>query len=264
MIPLQQAGFSLTYRQSPSSGTDEDDDIVTNIDSDTRGSDEQEIAMQGEENIYAEVGSPGSLDVINEDTNRDEHTRAAGFMGKSSAVTWVQRAKKAATHDLEDERRVRRSTGTAANGSFTDSAYHAEPGDIPMVRSEEVNALEWPPPMLARALVDSYFDIVHVSFPILSRNDFYKKFETFPKAQISTEDQGWLAVANMVFAIGAKFAHLTNADYRGDDRDHLVYYARASALGMDHRTLNRDPELQHTACLGVLGLYLFTTDQLNR
>jgi hypothetical protein len=236
----------------------------TNLDSDTKGSDPQGFLMQGEENVVAEVGSPGSLDVINEDTNRDEHTRAAGFMGKSSAVTWVQRAKKAATHDLEDERRVRRSTGTAAHGSFTDSTYHAEPGDIPTIQAEEVNALEWPPAAVARALVDSYFDKVHVSFPILSKNDFYKKFETFPKDQLSTEDQSWLAVANIVFAIGAKFAHLTNADYRGDYRDHLVYYARASALGMDQRTLNQDPELQHTACLGVLGLYLLATDRLNR
>jgi hypothetical protein len=217
--------------------------------------------MQGEENADAAIGSPGSLDVINEDTNRDEHTRAAGFMGKSSAVTWVQRAKKAATHDLEDERRVRRS---AAVGSFTDSTYHAEPGDILTIQTEEVNALEWPPPAVARALVDSYFEKVHVSFPILSRNDFYRKFETFPKDQVLSEDQCWLALANMVFAIGAKLAHLTNADFRGDDRDHLVYYARARALGMDHRTLNQDPELQHTACLGVLGLYLLTTDQLNR
>ncbi len=236
----------------------------TNLDSNTKGSDPQDFMMQGEENADAEVGSPGSLDVINEDTNRDEHTRAAGFMGKSSAVTWVQRAKKAATHDLEDERRVRRSTGTAANGSFTDSTYHAEPGDILTVDANEVNALEWPPPTVARALVDSYFDTVHPSFPILSRNDFYKKFKTFPKDQISTEDQCWLAIANIVFAIGAKFAHLTNADFRGDYRDHLVYYARACALGMDYRTLNQDPEIQHTACLGVLGLYLLATDQLNR
>jgi len=237
--------------------------MVTYPESETKGSDPPGLIMQGEENADAEVGSPGSLDVINEDTNRDEHTRAAGFMGKSSAVTWVQRAEKAATHDLEDERRVRRSMGTAANGSFIDSTYHAEPGDILTIQAEEVNSLEWPPPTVARALVDSYFERVHVSFPILSRNDFYQKFETFPKDQITTEDQCWLAVANMVFAIGAKFAHLTNADL-GDDRDHLVYYARARALGMDQRTLNQDPEFQHTVCLGVLGLYLLATDQLNR
>jgi hypothetical protein len=238
--------------------------VVTNIDSDTKESDPQDLMMQGEENVDAEIGSPRSLDVINEDTNRDEHARAAGFMGKSSAVTWVQRAKKAATYELEDERRVRRSTGTGQNGSFTDSTYHAEPGDILTVQVEEVNPLEWPPTTVARALVDSYFEKVHVSFPILSRNDFYRKFKTFPKDQISTEDQCWLAVANMVFAISAKFAHLTNADFRDDDRDHLVYYARARALGMDQRTLNQDPELQHTTCLGVLGLYLLSTDQLNR
>jgi hypothetical protein len=116
----------MTYRQSPGSGTDEDDDMATNNDSDTKLSEQPDFLMLGEENADAEVGSPGSLDVINEDTNRDEHTRAAGFMGKSSAVTWVQRAKMVATHDFEDERRVRRSTSPAANGSFSDSTYHGE------------------------------------------------------------------------------------------------------------------------------------------
>jgi hypothetical protein len=238
--------------------------MVAYLYSDTKRSDPHDLIMQGEENANAEVGSLGSLDVINEDTNRDEYARVAGFMGNSFAVTCAQRPKTAVTHDLEDERHVRRSTGTAANESFTDSTYHAKPGDLLTIQAEEVNPLEWPPPAVARALVDSYFEKVHVPFPILSRNDFYRKFEAFPKDQITTDDQCWLAVANMVFAIGAKFAYLTDADFRGDDRDHLVYYARARALGIDQRTLNQDPELQHIACLGVLGLYLLATDQLNR
>lgn len=202
--------------------------------------------------------------MVNEDTNRDESARATGYMGKSSAVTWVQRAKKAATNDAEDKKHVSRSTGTAANGPFMDSTYHAEPSNSLTVEIDEVNPLEWPLPHIANALVDSYFEHIHISFPILPKQDFYAKFNTFPKDQISTEDQCFLSLVNMVFAIGAKFAHLTRADYRGHDRDHYMFYARARALGMDERTLNKDPELQHTTCLGVLGLYLLTTDQLNR
>ena len=185
-------------------------------------------------------------------------------MGKSSAVTWVQRAKKAATDDLEDERNIRRSRGTAANGSFSDSTYHAEPSSNVAVETNEVNPFEWPAPAVAKALVESYFEHVHAAFPILCKKDFYATFESYPRDQISPEDYTWLSLVNIVFAIGAKFAHMTYADFRGDERDHHVYYARARALGMDQRTLNKDPELQHTACLGILGLYLLAADHLNR
>jgi hypothetical protein len=210
------------------------------------------------------VGSLESLDVINEDTNRDEKARATGYMGKSSAVTWVQRAKKAATNDAEDEKHVRRSTGTAANGPFVDSTYQAEPLLSQSVETDEVNPLEWPLPHVASALVGSFFQNIHDSFPVLCKQDLMEKFRSFPKDQYSAEDHCWLSLVNMVFAIGARFAHLTHAEYRGHDKDHCMYYARARALGMDERTLNKDPELQHLTCLGILGLYLLTTDQLNR
>lgn len=35
---------------------------------------------------------------------------------------------------------------------------------------------------------------------------------------------------NIVFAIGAKYSHLIGADWKGDERDHLVYMTRAVQL----------------------------------
>lgn len=209
------------------------------------------------------------MDVINEDTNHDEHTRAAGFMGKSSAVSWAMTAKKQLAKDTQN--------GVPQDGSgtnigeednrFTSATYHAEAADFPMVEIESVNALEWPTPNVAKALVESYFANVHPAFPILSKKDFMATYNSFPRGpipQLSSEQQGWLSLLNIVFAIGAKLAHLRKDKYRGDDRDHLLYYYRAQKLGMDRRTLHKDTELQHTTCLGVLGLYLVVTDQLNR
>ncbi len=251
--------------QSPSPVTDDDDDYqMMNPDSDTKESEGQDSICQGEDEAAAGVGSPGSLDVINEDTNRDERSRAAGYMGKSSAVTWVQRAKEAVAQDPKGEGGLRTSTETTVNGTFTASTYHGEPADFLVVQTDEVNPFEWPAPALAKALVDSYFAHVHVAFPVLLKKDFYKTVNTFPRDHVSREDQCCLSLINMVFAIGAKFKDLKDSDYRGDDRDHLVYYARARALGMDQRTLNQDPELQHIICLAILGLYLLATDQMNR
>lgn len=40
----------------------------------------------------------------------------------------------------------------------------------------------------------------------------------------------WRAHMNLLFAIGAKYYHLIGAEWRGDERDHLVYMTRAMHL----------------------------------
>lgn len=35
---------------------------------------------------------------------------------------------------------------------------------------------------------------------------------------------------NILFAIGAKYSHLTGAEWRGDQRNHLLYMTRAVHL----------------------------------
>ena len=35
---------------------------------------------------------------------------------------------------------------------------------------------------------------------------------------------------NLLLAIGAKYSHLISAEWRGDDRDHLIYMTRAAHL----------------------------------
>ena len=47
----------------------------------------------GESDVSAGVGSTGALDRTDEDFNRNSNTRASGFMGKNSEVTWMQRVK---------------------------------------------------------------------------------------------------------------------------------------------------------------------------
>jgi hypothetical protein len=137
-----------------------------------------------------------------------------------------------------------------------------------MVNSDTVNPLGMPDPQVARALVEVYFLKAHPTFPVLCEADFTDTFNLYLShglpQQLSDHEQDWLCMLNIVFAIGSKFDYITNPDYAGDNRDHLVFYARAQGLGLDFRTLHRDSEIQHTACLGLLGLYLLINDQINR
>jgi hypothetical protein len=56
----------------------------------------------------------------------------------------------------------------------------------------------------------------------------------------------WRARMNIVFAIGAKYSHLIGADWKGDERDHLVYMTRAvQLLGLkDTVNLISGPDLE--------------------
>jgi hypothetical protein len=56
----------------------------------------------------------------------------------------------------------------------------------------------------------------------------------------------WRAQMNLVFAIGAKYSHFISAEWRGAERDHLVYMTRAvRLLGMSNTImLISGPDLQ--------------------
>ena len=51
-----------------------------------------------EEKISADAGSSEELDVVDEDLFRDEESRAAGFVGKSSELQWLRRSRQDVEH----------------------------------------------------------------------------------------------------------------------------------------------------------------------
>jgi hypothetical protein len=132
---------------------------------------------------------------------------------------------------------------------------------------DNINPFDWPPDGLARPLIDSFFANIYPAFPVIQQDEFMATFRKFSSAsyeQVTEEQESFLRMANIIFAISSKRAHLNIPDWDGDTRDHLIYYDRARRLGLDHRTLHKDPEINHTACLALLGLYFLATDQLAR
>lgn len=227
----------------------------------------------GEDDVDAqEAASMGSLDAINEDTNREEATRAAGYLGKSSAVRWVQRTK-----DYLDEDKHNKGSQKDANepdNVFMDATCHADDGDFPFeqIGPESVNMYDMPPMDLAQALLNAYFKYVHPALPIVSEPDFREKFDKYAvhgrppndQEQIGSEQQNFRCSMNMVFAIAARHARVINADYQGAENDHLIYFARANAMGLDNRALHEDAELENTTSLGLVSLYFLTLEHINR
>ncbi|TVY34220.1 putative transcriptional regulatory protein, partial [Lachnellula subtilissima] len=217
---------------------------------------------EGSEGEYdeTEVGSTGSIDAVNVDTDRDD-TRATGLVGKSSAVAWAKRTAEECRPGSSNPEAIGKR-----DNPFTLASYYTEDADFEENDVSNVDKFEWPDPRVADALVRSYFDHVHKTFPIVDKAAFTIKYTHFrPRSRdLSPEDLIWLGTLNTVFAISAWFAYLTKSPSRGHHSDHLLFIARAKLLCMDEGILYRDPRVSTVCALGLLCLYYVSTCRLNR
>lgn len=240
-----------------------------------------------ESEASAGAGSTGALDRTDEDFTR-EQARATGFMGKNSEVTWLQRLREENKYgdysrDAEgsEKQQVLAAASTASFASrrhvgdlqtpltemdegFTvnESNYHLD--DFPIFTFEAVDPYEIPTPDIANHLFNAYMARVHPSFPVVGRLNLTNQFRRFISGTVQSPPEKWLAVLNMIFAIGAQYSHLINAEWKGDDRDHLIYFTRARLLNINSETLFEHPDLQQIQIIGLMSFYLLCTSQINR
>jgi Fungal specific transcription factor domain len=237
--------------------------------------------------VSAGVGSTGAVDKIEEDFNRSEEARTTGFMGKNSEITWLQKLRQenkfgdltGADSDLEFRKKTagasplfqsrspgsegRKTLPDAVEGfSVNESSYHLD--DFSVSIPEAIDRFEIPPRETAGHLFDAYLDSVHPSFPIIGKITFSSQYRRFIEGSSSIPGLRWLAILNMIFAIGAKYAHLVQAEWRGDERDHLIYFSRARLLSLNGNTIFNHPDLQQVQVSGLIAFYLLATSQINR
>ena len=234
------------------------------------------------------VGSTESLDHINEDFNRNEASRATGYMGKTSEVTWMQRLKRHARYDSENEdegsskpmpdsiqtsspsgRQMSREHGPEPlppriekNRSITESTYYCD--DLPVVIDSHIDPYDIPMRNIADFLLTSYLESVHPAFPILDKAKFVEQYQMFFGNGGIDNGQDWLAILNLIFAIGAKYAQLTHADIIGNSGQDEIYFARARLLGLNSETILAHADLQRIQVTGLSAFYLMATCQVNR
>jgi hypothetical protein len=78
------------------------------------------------------------------------------------------------------------------------------------------NPMALPAPAQGRALVESYFDRVHLFFPFIEERKFWSTYLYGDR-----KDSAWLALLNMVFALGSL------ASSTAENEAHYVYFNRA-------------------------------------
>lgn len=244
--------------------------------------------FSGEESdVSGGVGSTGAVDRIEEDFNRSEEARTTGFMGKNSEITWLQKLRQenkfgdltGADSELEFRKKTggasplfqNRSPGSegkktlpdAVEGfSVNESSYHLD--DFSVSIPEAIDRFEIPPRETADQLFNAYLESVHPSFPIIGKITFASQYRKFIEGSSLSPGLRWLAILNMIFAIGAKYSHLVQSEWRGDERDHLIYFSRARLLSLNGNTIFNHPDLQQVQVSGLIAFYLLATSQINR
>ena len=231
--------------------------------------------VDGENLVSARVGSTESLDHIDEDFNQSATTRATGFVGKNSELTWIQRIKKQTTSGFERSDEDLSET-TLADGNKSASFHDPQPGltpvsestyhcdDIDIEISDEIDKYELPSAQTATYLFQHYMESVQPAFPILGKTTFTHQFHKKVERESLRTGDNWLAILNLVFAIGAKYSHLVQAEWKGDERDHLIYFTRARMLGFNSQSILGHADLQRIQITGLMAFYLIAVNQVTR
>ena len=189
------------------------------------------------------------------------------FVGQSSEEKWIQRLEKELPESPADEWGFLYGfhSPSASDGSSSPKrSGRAEDEDDGI--GDQVDPDSLPMRSTADRLVDVFFTTIHPSFPILDQAHFANQYEEcFSAEQRETgNDRTFLVMLYIIFAIGAVHAHTIKSDWAGDDRDHLLYFARARALGVETGILNESIYHEQVQIFGLGGMYFMVTNQTNR
>lgn len=237
-------------------------------------------------NSDSSVGSLEAVDLVEEDINRSESTRAAGFFGKNSEVSWMQRLEDGIEQKTSwPGTRLQSTSGSSAAVSQSQSPlalpavlptlerldrdipiammnYHLDDLDIPIV-SHDSDPLIVPPRETADKYLDAFMTYVHPTFSVLRKSTFtsqYRQFFTRP----TKPPQKWLGILNMVFAIGCRYCKLIDPGAGSSWEDGLVYLTRARQLGLHENALFEHTDLQQIQLEFLVAIYLLCLGQVNR
>ncbi|CAG7932668.1 unnamed protein product [Penicillium olsonii] len=195
------------------------------------------------------------MDSVNEDLNRSEASRATGYIGKNSEVAWMQQLVSGATKEvsaLRDQRDDQHHQ-LPVEDSIASTNYHLDDERLSEPDVEDIFSL--PSKALADQLLQTYIGQVHFSLPIIRQNLFIKQYKRVFSGHLLNPGRKWLAVLNMIFAIGSQLHRLSQRLATNGD-DEKVFFARAKSLNISDNALYDHADLQQIQAEALMAFYL--------
>ena len=193
---------------------------------------------------------------------------ASGFVGKMSEITWIQRAFQVVRRSRDDQfgKLVHTAEMDRHIATTTDLMYYMDHTDLLSINEDYVNEYHWPAKRTLVLLSEAFFHAMQGAFHFVVREQFLQEVYQFSPVRRSPSwaERRWLALANLVWAVGSKWLHIAKMDDSINNEDHLIYYARARALGLDHRVVFDHPDLERVQGIGLLSFYLLINGSISR
>jgi hypothetical protein len=212
----------------------------------------------------ASVGLTDRQDSLTYSIDMSRGKGPIGFIGKISEISWIARAY---SYLIAPEGRdLDRQSAISDPIPLTQFSYVMEDDDLMSLEESSVDPLYWPGDATARLLFEAFFHSLHGVFDCLTRERVLAELDGFPRnfAGLSWEQRRWLAVTNLMWAIASKWLQRAMLNDDPGMENHLVYYARARALGLDDRILLERPGLQGINALAMHSFYLFANGLVSR
>jgi hypothetical protein len=191
---------------------------------------------------------------------------ASGFVGKMSEMAWIQRTWEHLVDPPLKANDVPRPEIDRPLAALKDFTYFMDDTNVLAIDEDHINEQLCPPKETAVILSEAYFHALQGAFHFVGRDNFLSSLSSFPQqnSTLNWTQRRWLALANLVWAVGSKWLQISKLDhiYRADT--HLVYYARARRLGLDHRVMFDHPDIERVQAMGILAFYLFINGSIAR
>ncbi|KGO73831.1 hypothetical protein PITC_035470 [Penicillium italicum] len=176
------------------------------------------------------IGSLEAVDRVEEDLNLTEISRATGYMGKSSEITWMGRVQE----EAEQRNRglppnVTSKDHTSDKISPSAANYHID--DLGVDAPGPVKMYWVPPQQVADRLFETYLLAVHPHFPIINSTLFSTQYRDF-FYDISYAGNKCMAILNMIFAVVSEYLYNSDVSQRKDVKDHLFDLTRSNGEGI--------------------------------
>uniref|UniRef100_A0A093VB51 Putative transcriptional regulatory protein n=1 Tax=Talaromyces marneffei PM1 TaxID=1077442 RepID=A0A093VB51_TALMA len=216
------------------------------------------------------AGSVEGIDTISEDLNRNEESRATGFMGKNSVHAWLRNLEPDSGHRVSPDRNMETAGRTqfgqpiSPQGLDNNMAVSYFLDDQKLPPSNSVDAYKLPPKNLADWILHSYFKSVHSLFPIVRTDLFLEQYKSIWGVSGSPRPgQKWLAIFNMILAIGCRRLQFLQ-ERLPTGVSHDLFFSRARCLCVNENMIFEHADLQQVQVEALVTLYFMVSMQINR
>lgn len=224
----------------------------------------------------SDAASPSGEGSLAKVVDLDSGRGLNGFIGKTSEMSWMHRAWQLGKFDHE-QGSPRGLHGGLVNAELPLSdiqaasaetfIYFTDEEDLLSVNEDLVAPFYLPEYDTAIVLSEIYFQCTNGTSYFVDRLQFLERLSNYFSRDVpmpSFSDRSFLMKANVLWSFSARWLELHLPSSLGNPESHLIYYARARALGLDHRVPFDHPNLDMIEGSGVLASYLLMNGSVSK